>query len=292
MQNSKNKNDDILRFKAEIQAQQELIKLAESDREEQRKVKEEIEKARKAKLADGGLSMDEIREELKIDSDTPYILNISDDPSLTGCLVFYLNKGVSKLGTNSSKSAIIIKGLGIFEEHCKIEVESYEVVKITPTGKGRTLVNGNFLDKTRILKSNDRLVFGHGNSWKIIIPKLQTQTAKSEDFSYGEIMNDRLNSDTPEAKNIKAYLDELRERAGESKAKVFANLFSEALDLVDEANEYSKYRYHHLKNKKFKVYFTIEVMVDIMHYEDDEPEIAIRLRFKETGNFIISYFHR
>ena len=78
----------------------------------------------------------------------------------------------------------------------------------------------------------------------------------------------------------------MRERVGENKARSFANLFSEALDLVDEANEYSKYRYHHFKNKDFKIYFTIEVMIDLMSYEDDDPEIAIRMRYKDTGNFI------
>ena len=196
-------NEDIIRYKAEIQEQQELIKQSESDREEQKRIRAEIEKTRKEKLADGGLSMDELREELKVDENSPYIMNISDDPTLSGWLVFYLKNGVSNIGSNKKKSDITIKGLGIFEEHWKIEVENYEKVKITPIEKVRTLVNGNILEKARSLKSSDRLVFGHGNSWKIIIPKLQSESTEPDTFDYGEIMNDRLNSDTPEAKNIK-----------------------------------------------------------------------------------------
>ena len=39
-------------------------------------------------------------------------MNISDDPSLTGCLVYYLKLGENKFGTNKDCD-FIINGLGI-----------------------------------------------------------------------------------------------------------------------------------------------------------------------------------
>ena len=282
----KRKNDEkILKYKEEIKAQQEMMKILEIDRDEEKSKREEIEKARRQMLADGGLSVDELREEMKIDPNTPYLVNISDDPTLSGCLIYYLKNKSTTIGTNVDKWDIVMKGLGIFEEHCKIEVESFEKeIKLIPIGRGRTLVNGNYLAGSTYLKSNKRIVFGNGNAWKIIIPKIHKEKNDESKNMYSQIMMDRLKSDTPESVNIRKFLDETKERIGDDKTVQFTKVFAEALDKVDEANEYSRFRYHHTKDKDKKVYFTIEVMMDVMDYTSDLPEIAIRMRKKENGN--------
>ena len=280
------KNEElILKYKEEIKAQQEMMKNLEVDREEEKKKRKEIEQARRQKLADGGLTMDELREEMKIDPDTPYLLNISDDPTLSGCLVYYLKNKSNIIGSKTETCDIVLKGLGIFDEHCKIEIESLEKVKLVPSGRARTLVNGNFLAGSTYLKSNKRIVFGNGNAWKIIIPKIHVEKEDKSKNTYNQIMMDRLKSDTPESNNIRKFLDETKERIGDDKTIEFTKMFAEALDKVDEANEYSRFRYHHTKDKEKKVCFTIEVMMDIMDYGTDLPEIAIRMRKKETSKF-------
>ena len=288
LQKKKKNEEKLLKYQEKIKAQQEMMKNLEVDREEEKKKRKEIEQARRQKLADGGLTMDELREEMKIDPDTPYLLNISDDPTLSGCLVYYLKNKSNIIGSKTETCDIVLKGLGIFDEHCKIEIESLEKVKLVPSGRARTLVNGNFLAGSTYLKSNKRIVFGNGNAWKIIIPKIHNEKEDTDNNSYNEIMMDRLMSDTPKSNNIRKFLDETKERIGDDKTIEFTKMFAEALDKVDEANEYSRFRYHHTKDKEKKVCFTIEVMMDIMDYGTDLPEIAIRMRKKETGKFYIS----
>jgi hypothetical protein len=103
---------------------------------------------------------------------------------------------------------------------------------------------------------------------------------------YAHIMMDRFNSDTDEAKSMRRYLEEMRERIGEKKAMDFVRIFQKALDELDEANEYSKVRYLSFPLDKNNLYFTMEVMVDIQTYEIDDPEIAIRCRKKDTQDVL------
>lgn len=272
-------------LREQLEAKSEMYRLNNPDQEENKKMKEEIEKRRKAALEDGGLSVDEIREEFKLSEDCPYIVNISDDPSLAGCLIHYLKDPQNKIGSKA-KVGIKINGLGIHEEHCTISVQDDEVVKVTSIGNNRTLVNGSLLVGSKQLNHSDRLVFGHGNAWKVMIPKLKDEIQEEDHLSYGDVMVDRLNSDTPEARNMKKYLSECEQRIGAEKTKKFVMIFAEILDLIDEANMYSEARYEHNPIPANKVYFTLEVMVDIMDYQEDDPEFAIRMRNKDTDEVI------
>mgnify|MGYP007034233424 CR=1 FL=1 len=44
---------------------------------------------------------------------------------------------------------------------------------------------------------------------------------------------------------------------------------------LDEANEYTRARYVAFPLNRNYVYFTIEIMIDVLKYDTDEPEIAI-----------------
>ena len=49
---------------------------------------------------------------IRFEKEAPYLINISDDPSLSGCLVFFLKSGMNIFGS-SKDCDIIINGLGI-----------------------------------------------------------------------------------------------------------------------------------------------------------------------------------
>jgi hypothetical protein len=51
-----------------------------------------------------------------MDKETPYLMNMSDDPSLAGCLIFYLKMGEHKFGS-SKECDFIVNGLGIKKYH-------------------------------------------------------------------------------------------------------------------------------------------------------------------------------
>lgn len=93
-------------------------------------------------------------------------------------------------------------------------------------------------------------------------------------------MKDRLNADTPLTNNIWKYLQEIEGRLGAEKVKKFVLLFEQGLDDLDEANEYTELRLNIVKllakdakvDPNFvkntpEVYFSLEVMVDVMSYD-------------------------
>lgn len=195
-------------LREQIEAENEMMLLNNQDDEEAKRMKAEIEERRRKALLDGGLSLDEIREEFKLSDDCPYMINISDDPTLAGCLVHYLKESDNVVGSDPNPG-IKITGLGIQEKHCRITVDNDEKVTVHPTANNRILINGSLLTKSRTIKHSDRIVFGHGNAWKVMIPKLKTESSESDtSLGYGNVMLDRLNSDTPEARNMKKYLQE------------------------------------------------------------------------------------
>lgn len=49
-------------------------------------------------MKDAGLSTEELRDAIGASKDTPYIMNISDDPSMAGVLIFYLKEGQTQVG--------------------------------------------------------------------------------------------------------------------------------------------------------------------------------------------------
>lgn len=59
-------------------------------------------------------------------------------------------------------------------------------------------------------------------------------------------------------------------------------MFQEALMKLDECNEYTRARYVAFPLNRNYVYFTIEIMIDVLKYDTDEPEIAIRCRSSKT----------
>lgn len=71
-------------LEAEIERQREMIQVAESDFEDARINKANLEKARNALFEEVGLSSAKLGEALDVEEGTPYLLNVSDDPTLAG----------------------------------------------------------------------------------------------------------------------------------------------------------------------------------------------------------------
>jgi len=59
----------------------------------------------------------------------PFLVNISDDPLLSGIVIFKLDNGISTVGSGTG-STIVLRGLGMRERTCSISVESQERVAL------------------------------------------------------------------------------------------------------------------------------------------------------------------
>ncbi len=74
-------------------------------------------------------------------------------------------------------------------------------------------VNGELVGEKKLLSHLDRIVLGHANTFKLIIPgqKVTEDLRQSVTLGkkYGQYLDDRLNDDSPEANSTKLFLQEL-----------------------------------------------------------------------------------
>jgi hypothetical protein len=63
-------------------------------------------------LADAGLTSNELKETFEQDENAIQLINISDDPSLASCLIYFLKDGTNTVGSDS-KSTLLLNGLGV-----------------------------------------------------------------------------------------------------------------------------------------------------------------------------------
>ena len=214
-------------LEAEIERQRQLINAAESDFDQARLEKESLENARNALFEEVGLSSAKLGEALDVEEGTPYLLNVSEDPTLAGCLIFYVQTGETVIGSQKGDVDILIHGLSIEGTHCSLQNTNNEEVELVVDGNSRTLVNGCLVLDSKKLRHCDRLVFGHGTAWKIMIPNFKDDGAEhSLSLDYSDIMYDRLQSNAAQPTNTRKYLRELQERLGTKDTKRFADLFA------------------------------------------------------------------
>ena len=122
---------------------------------------------------DAGLDEDEIGDAFGQDPDAIQMINISNDPSLAGCMIYFPKEGKNTIGTGK-KSTIHMQGLGMGEEHARLTVsDKFGKMMIEPVKANdfKVTVNGNKITGPTEVKHLDRVVFGHGNGFKIVIPK-------------------------------------------------------------------------------------------------------------------------
>eukprot|EP00971_Amphidinium_carterae_P239647 4757635-Amphidinium_carterae.2 len=59
--------------------------------------------------------------------DTPYLVNLSEDPFLEGCLMYALKRGESTTVGSDPECRIQLVGLGVAEHHCVINNEDFGI---------------------------------------------------------------------------------------------------------------------------------------------------------------------
>lgn len=253
-----------------------------------------LEAARDDALKDMGLSGDEIDEVFGIEKDTPYMLNMSDDPSLTGCLMYFLKPGiVTTIGSNE-ENGIVLKGLGIPDHLCQIENIDQKKIMISMSQvpgeaglgpKGRVCVNGNLLsgDTGRQLKHSDKIFFGRAYAMRLVIPAAAKilgtaeSMALSEDLHEQDLIKSLVPEDSEAWGELQLYLEDLWQRLGEERGRDLFQHLSEASHLVDEANDITAEM-----RPADRMKFEVELVWDI--HRDAQDIIVIRvMQFPPDG---------
>ncbi|XP_014667335.1 PREDICTED: kinesin-like protein KIF28P [Priapulus caudatus] len=113
----------------------------------------------------------ERKEELKKKT-IPHLWNLHEDPALTGMIVHFAMDGKSRVGTKKVKIKpdIVLSGLSILPDHAVILKEG-NVVTVVPSTGARVLVNGSEIKASKVLRHNDRVLFGHNHLYVLHNPQ-------------------------------------------------------------------------------------------------------------------------
>ena len=163
-------------------------------------------------LEEAGLSSNTVDITAKKD---PYIMNVSEDPTLLGMLVYDLKEGQTRLGTKDGDNHIKLNVLGILARHCTILNEGGNI-SIEPFPEAKLFINGTLVTSKRDVSHLDRITLGHANNFKLIIPGKASATddlrTSSTGGQFGQYIDDKLAANTLEAKSMKTFLMEMQQR--------------------------------------------------------------------------------
>ncbi|KAB0403823.1 hypothetical protein E2I00_001275, partial [Balaenoptera physalus] len=96
----------------------------------------------------------------------PHLLNINEDPQLTGVLKYFIEAGSCDAGQAAS-NAITLQGLGISDKHASF-TNSDGKVTVTPHGKCKVVVNGVPITTKTKLQHLDRIILGSNSAYLYI----------------------------------------------------------------------------------------------------------------------------
>eukprot|EP00062_Callorhinchus_milii_P004286 gi/632942745/ref/XP_007886576.1/ PREDICTED: kinesin-like protein KIF28P [Callorhinchus milii] len=127
----------------------------------------------------------------------PYLLNVNEDPQLSGVVRHFIQNGICTIGkTSVVKQDIVLKGLGILDKHAVLTV-SDQKVGIEPQSKARVIINGLLLLTKYQLRHLDRVILG-----------------SSSFYLYVGFPNERRNRDKIHKYNYEYFASELASNEG------------------------------------------------------------------------------
>ncbi|XP_053568220.1 kinesin-like protein KIF28P [Bombina bombina] len=107
-----------------------------------------------------------ITQERRMMKTYPYLLNINEDPQLSGVLKHFIQDGPSDVGHLTS-NAITLRGLGILPKHASF-INSENKVTVKPCGKAKIIVNGVPIFTNTKLQHLDRIILGSNSAYLYI----------------------------------------------------------------------------------------------------------------------------
>jgi kinesin family protein 1 len=152
--------------------------------EEKLQKTEQIQKEREAALEELGISIEKGFIGLSTPKKMPHLVNLSDDPLLTECLVYNLKPGTTTVGNLESSSAEIrLNGSKMLTEHCTFEnVDG--VVTVVPKDGAAVMVNGQRIEQPKRLRSGFRIIIGDFHIFRFNHP----QEARQERAEQGSLL--------------------------------------------------------------------------------------------------------
>lgn len=122
-----------------------------------------------------------------VDANLPNLVNLNEDPLLSGSLIYYLRRGETRVGQMPKHSpghsasstpmssprygTILLGGLGVANDHCSLIYEGGEVWLHPRTEAAPTFVNGIRLTAARKLTHGCRVIIGANHIFRFNYPE-------------------------------------------------------------------------------------------------------------------------
>ncbi|XP_069697574.1 kinesin-like protein KIF14 [Periplaneta americana] len=168
---------------------------------------------------------------------SPCLVNLAADPSLSGTLLYLLPPGVVSIGrlrATMSESGqgpdIALSGPLVQPHHCTIENKD-TILRLIQECDAETFVNGERLQHDIVLHHGDRLVIGGNHYFRVCNPYDSSELSPEQPIDY-EFAHEEI---------VRVQEEKLRAELEEAKRKIFLEL--EARKEVDRQLSFQKMNY-------------------------------------------------
>nr|XP_015207004.1 PREDICTED: kinesin-like protein KIF28P [Lepisosteus oculatus] len=235
----------------------------------------------KEALRDWELQYAVITQERRMMQMFPYILNINEDPQLSGVVKLFIQNGEWEIGlADGSPNTIPIKGLGIKKKHATF-MNHDRTVTITPRGVAKVIVNGSSISNKTELNHLDRIILGSSSTYLYIGFPSERKNEDWSRFDYDYFQSELAAAEGFDIEKLgKDSTDSMGHRNGRLNPSLLAVFhdYIKVLPMVAEANQMSQ---ELNKGVEFKLEIKNLAMSDSKGH-DLEKEIAIQMTHTET----------
>ncbi|XP_054432750.1 kinesin-like protein KIF28P [Pteronotus mesoamericanus] len=166
----------------------------------------------------------------------PHLLNVNEDPQLTGVLKYFIQAGSCDAGRAAS-NAITLQGLGISDKHASFTNLDGKVT-VTPHSKCKVVVNGVPITTKTKLQHLDRVILGSNSAYLYVGFPSERGGEDLSRFDYDFFQLERAAAEGVSVDKLGAR-DGGDRQAGPSVLAVFQD-YVKLMPLVAEANQMSE----------------------------------------------------
>mmetsp|Transcript_93544 Transcript_93544/g.209424 ORF Transcript_93544/g.209424 Transcript_93544/m.209424 type:complete len:1284 (-) Transcript_93544:148-3999(-) len=231
----------------QLRERERLIKeKLQMDFKEDLKVARELQKAKESALESNGLSQQNITQAFGISNGMPYMVNMSFDPMLAGCLIYLIKETEPTTIGAHKDNTIVLNGLGVPDFLCRIEYKANVGTSILRLGDaGRVGVNGKMLkpDEYMSISHGDKVFLGRASVLKLIDPSAgggEAGTLEKNDLLLeveGDAQAAAQLENSQSWASLEMYIDQVIRQMPKSSASKFLGELKMACRMSDEANE-------------------------------------------------------
>lgn len=170
----------------QIKSSQKLLGDIDQSWEERLQTTIQIQQERERALADLGITIAKNDMGVYTPKNTPYLVNLNEDPLMSECLVYQIKPGTTLVGQKlpdgmdededddlskrQQQQYIQLSGSNILENHCKFDnVDG--MVTIYPNDNSVTMVNGIQISQPKLLQSGYRIILGDHHVFRFNHPE-------------------------------------------------------------------------------------------------------------------------